>query len=101
VPRRASTLPQTPVAGGVLWITTLAVLLAGVVAVNVAVLRLNMRLDELGHDRASLRAENAALESQLSSAAAAPKIEALARRNRLVPAAVENTKFVDVAPRKR
>ena len=35
---------------GVLWIAGLAVLLAGVVAVNVAVLQLNVRLDELGRE---------------------------------------------------
>ena len=35
---------------------------------NVAVLRLNIRLDHLGRDRTQLRAENAALGSQLSSA---------------------------------
>ena len=33
--------------GGIVWITTFAVLLAGVVALNVAVLRVNMSLDRL------------------------------------------------------
>lgn len=32
--------------GGVVWIVLFAVLLAGVVAVNVAVLRLNLQLDQ-------------------------------------------------------
>src|SRR6266511_6092152 len=66
------------VTGGVLWIGLVAALLAGVVATNVAVLRLNMKLDRLGRDRADLRAENAALSSQLSIAAAAPRIQTLA-----------------------
>ena len=51
-----------------IWIALVAGLLAGVVAMNVAVLRLNMKLDQLGRERADLRAENAALSSQLSSA---------------------------------
>ena len=66
--------------GGVVWIAIIAALLAGVVAPNVAVLRLNMTLDELGRDRADLRAENAALAAQLSSAAASPRIQTVAAR---------------------
>ena len=40
--------------GGVLWIVLVAALLAGVVAINVLVLRLNVQLDDLRHDRAEL-----------------------------------------------
>ena len=43
--------------GGVVWIVVLAVFLAGVVAVNVAVLQLNVRLDGLGRERVQLRAD--------------------------------------------
>ncbi len=68
------------VTGGVLWIGVIAALLAGVVATNVAVLRLNMKLDRLGRERAELRAQTAALTSQLSSAAAAPRIQRLAAK---------------------
>ena len=68
------------VTGGVLWIGLIAVLLAGVVATNVAVLRLNMKLDQLGRERADLKAQTAALSSQLSSAASAPRIQRLAAR---------------------
>lgn len=68
------------VTGGVLWIGMIAALLAGVVATNVAVLRLNMKLDSLGRERADLRAQTAALSSQLSSAASAPRIQRLAAK---------------------
>src|SRR2546421_12057938 len=68
------------VAGGVVWIGIVAALLAGVVAMNVAVLRLNMKLDHLGRERADLRAQNADLSSQLSSAASAPRIQRLAAK---------------------
>ena len=68
------------VTGGVFWIGIVATLLAGVVATNVAVLRLNMRLDSLGRERADLRAQNAELSSQLSSAASAPRIQKLAAK---------------------
>ena len=44
--RGAEVAPRRRVAGGVVWIGVVAVLLAGVVALNVAVLRLNIRLDE-------------------------------------------------------
>ena len=56
------------------------ILLAGVVFVNVAVLRLNLALDSATQERSKLRAENAALGSELSSALASPKIQSLARR---------------------
>jgi cell division protein FtsL len=71
---------QRRVTGGVLWIGLVAALLAGVVATNVAVLRLNMKLDRLGRERADLRAQTAALSSQLSSAASAPRIQRLAAK---------------------
>lgn len=68
------------VTGGAFWIGIVATLLAGVVATNVAVLRLNMKLDHLGRQRADLRAQNAQLSSQLSRAASAPRIQKLAAK---------------------
>lgn len=68
------------VTGGVLSIAIVAALLAGVVATNVAVLRLNMKLDHLGREGADLKAQNAELSSQLSSAASAPRIQKLAAK---------------------
>ena len=61
--------------GGVLWIVLVAALLAGVVAINVLVLRLNVQLDDLRHDRADLKAEIASTRAQLSSASANARIE--------------------------
>jgi cell division protein FtsL len=68
------------VTGAVLSIAIVAALLAGVVATNVAVLRLNIKLDHLGRERADLQAQNAQLSSQLSSAASAPRIQKLAAK---------------------
>jgi cell division protein FtsL len=85
------------VTGGVLWIGVVAVLLAGVVALNVAVLRLNMRLDQLSRERANLRADNAALAVQLSGAASAPRIQGLAaKRLGLVQATPDQTTYVNL-----
>lgn len=87
------------VTGGVLWIVIAAVLLAGVVAVNVAVLQNNVRLDQLGRERVQLRADNARLESQLSSSIAPARIEGDARsRLGLVPADPNTTSYVELAP---
>lgn len=66
---------RAPFAGGVAWIVLVGVLLAGIVAVNVIVLQLNMQLDGLGGERAQLKADNARLRSQLSSASANVRIE--------------------------
>jgi cell division protein FtsL len=84
--------------GGVVWIVVLGVLLAGVVAVNVAVLQLNVRLDGLGRERIQLRADNARLSSQLSSAGAAARIESEAKtRLGLVQADANSTSYVQLA----
>jgi cell division protein FtsL len=83
------------VVGGVVWIATLAGLLAGVVALNVAVLDLNLHLDRLSRERAELRAATAQLQSQLSRAGAPSRIDAAARtRLGLVPAGPDQTRFV-------
>ena len=84
--------------GGVLWIVVAAVLLAGVVAVNVAVLQLNVRLDELGRERIQLQAETKRLSSQLSSASTNARIESQAKaRLGLVPADPELTFQIQMA----
>jgi cell division protein FtsL len=89
---------QRRLAGGVVWIVVVAVSLAGVVALNVAVLRLNLRFDELGQQRANLRAENAALASKLASAAATARIEQLAaQRLRVAPADPAKTLYLDLS----
>lgn len=87
--------------GGVVWIVLLAVLLAGVVAVNVAVLQLNVRLDELGRERIELQGETKRLSSQLSSASANARIESQAKTKLgLVRADPELTYHVQLAPPK-
>jgi cell division protein FtsL len=66
---------RAPFAGGIMWIVLVGALLAGIVAVNVVVLQLNMQFDSLGRERAQLQADNALLRSQLSSASANVRIE--------------------------
>jgi len=87
------------VARGIVWIALIGALLAGVVFMNVVVLRLNIRLDHLGRDRARLRADNAQLASELSSALAAARIQAQARKDLgVVPADPSETVYVDLTP---
>ena len=50
-----------------------AVLLAGVVFVNLAVLQLNLAVDKATQERTQLRATTAQLQSQLSAALASPR----------------------------
>jgi len=85
-------------AGSVVWICAVAVLLAGVVAVNVAVLRLNLRLDQLTRDRAKLRADVAGLQSQLASAASSGRIQGAAAVRGLGPADPARISYVNLAP---
>src|SRR3954452_24632402 len=84
--------------GGIVWIAVSALLLAGVVFVNVAVLRLNLGLDESSRERTRLRAETAALQSELSAALASPRVQVRARRElKLAPADPATFGYVDVS----
>ncbi len=69
-PKARDDRSRAPFAGGVAWIVLVGALLAGIVAVNVLVLQLNMQFDGLSRERAQLRADNALLRSRLSSASA-------------------------------
>ena len=46
---------------------------------NVAVLRLNVQLDQVGQERSQLKADIAGLRSELSSVAATARIEKVAK----------------------
>jgi cell division protein FtsL len=86
------------VAGGVVWIALVALLLAGIVAVNVAALRLNLESQRLEERKQDLLAENATAASELSSLTSAARIEEVARRSLgLVPA--EDTRYVRIRRR--
>ena len=85
------------VTGGIVWIAAFALLLAGVVAVNVAVLRSNVAVDRLDKQQLQLQAENEALASQVSSANASIRIEQNARHFGLVPASASDTGYIDLS----
>jgi hypothetical protein len=88
------------VAGGAVWIVVMGVLLAGVVALNVAVLQLNLRFDQLAQERMQLRAENAELASKLAARASSPRTSSLARRTLgLVPADNSTTTYLQLYER--
>ena len=89
-------------AGGIVWITLSTVLLAGVVALNVAVLRLHVQLDKVNAERTRLRAEKQTLASQLSMAAASPRILEGARLQKgFVAADPSETTYIRLLPRAR
>jgi cell division protein FtsB len=97
-PRPRARRRRDPLRSGVVWIVAAAAVLAGLVALNVAVLQLNVRLDQLSRDRASLREQNAALASRFSTAKAAPLIQSRAQaRLGLVPA--KQTTYVPLPSR--
>lgn len=82
------------------WIAIVAFLLAGIVALNVAALRLNLESQRLEERRERLASENAAASSELSRLAAAARIEAVARRKLgLVPP--DETTYVRLEPPRR
>jgi cell division protein FtsL len=87
------------VAGGIVWIVFVTVLLAGVVALNVAVLRLNVQLDDLAREKHDLRASNNELASRLAAVEASGRIQALARqRLGLVPAEPDQATYLTLEP---
>lgn len=95
VPRRKPRAARGTFGGGVLWIVVVGSLLAGVVAINVLVLRLNVELDELRRTRAELKADIATSRAQLSSASANARIESeAATKLGLVSADPNDTTYV-------
>jgi cell division protein FtsL len=98
--RRRKAQAGRRVAGGAIWIVLMGLLLAGVVALNVAVLRLNLQSDQLTEERAQLRAENAELSSRLAVRAASARTSSLARhRLGLEQADPSTTTYLDLANR--
>ena len=97
VPRARRRTQGLRLTGGIFWISAFAVLLAGVVALNVAVLRVNMNVNDLSKQQSDLQAQNQALASQLSSAGSSIRIEQAARKLGLVPAPAADTSYLDLA----
>jgi len=95
-PRRRVRRKPLRLTAGIVWIAAFAVLLAGVVAVNVAVLRANVAVNKLDQEQVQLQAQNAALASQVSSSIASIRIEQAARRFGLVPASASDTSYIDL-----
>ncbi|HET8894941.1 MAG TPA: hypothetical protein VFM96_12680 [Gaiellaceae bacterium] len=82
--------------GGIIWISVFALLLTGVVAVNVAVLRVHIGANRLDKQQLQLQQENSSLAAQLSSAGASQRIEQMAYRFGLRPAAGTDTSYIDL-----
>ena len=91
-PRRQS----RRVRGSLVWMVVFALLLVGVVTLNVAVLRANVSVNDLDAKITQLEGENARLASQYSRVTAAPRVEAAARRAGLVPASGLDTTLLDM-----
>jgi cell division protein FtsL len=87
---------QRRLTGGIVWISAFAILLVGVVALNVAVLRANVAVDKLDKQQLQLQAHIAALTSQVSSASASLRIERAAKQFGLVPAQSTDTSYLDL-----
>jgi hypothetical protein len=81
---RARRKSRAGVAGGLVWIVVAGVLLAGIVALNVAVLRLNVQVDHLNNE----------------SAKSSSRIQALAKARGFVPADPTTIGFIDLTPRR-
>jgi cell division protein FtsB len=92
---------QRRIRGHIVWMILFALLLFGVVAVNVAVLRAHVAVSRLDEKRAQLEAKNQVLRSALSAANSAPRVEAAARRQGEVPASAGNTSYLDLMPKGR
>jgi len=94
VPERRKRKAQRSVRGGVVWIVAFALLLSGVVALNVAALRQNMQIENLANQRVQLIDQNQELRSQLSHAVSSPNIDRLARSLKLVQMPPDQTTYV-------
>ena len=94
-PRSHAAAPARPMArrrqrrslrvrASLVWMVVFALLLVGVVAVNVAVLRANVSVNELDKQIGELQLKNASLASRYSSATAPPRTAGKARKAGLI-----------------
>jgi hypothetical protein len=88
------------VRASLVWMAVFALLLVGVVAVNVAVLRAHVAVNDLDGKITQLQLEKAKLASEYSSATAAPRVERAARRAHLIPAPGYATSYLDMVRHK-
>ncbi len=82
--RRVRPIRRPKLGRFVMWIAVMAVLLAGIVALNVAVLQLRVERGSVASEIARIRAENAQLAAELSSAAAIGRTQARGQQLGLV-----------------
>jgi len=85
------------VRGSLVFMVVFAVLLVGVVAVNVAVLRAHVSVNDLDQKIAQLQQGNASLASQYSSMTAPPRIAKAAAAAGLIPAPGLDVTLLDMA----
>ena len=78
------------------WMVVFAVLLVGVVAVNVAVLRANVSVHDLDAQIAQHQQAIATLKSEYARDTAAPSVEAVATQAGLSPASSLDTTLIDM-----
>jgi cell division protein FtsL len=88
------------VRGSLVFMAVFAVLLVGVVAVNVAVLRAHVSVNNLDQKIAKLQQGNASLASQLASMTAPPRVAKAAGRAGLIQAPGSSVTLLDMAPGK-
>ena len=84
------------VRASLVWMAVFAVLLVGVVAVNVAVLRAHVSVTDLDAKISQLQRGNASLASQYARMTAAQRVEAAAGRAGFVPAPGANTSLINM-----
>jgi len=86
------------VRASLVWMVVFALLLVGVVTLNVAVLQANVSGNGIDTKIAQVKQENAALASQYSRVRAAPRVEKAALRDGLIPA--PSPSYVDLGRHK-
>ena len=91
---------RSPVAPGVLWVLLIAVLLGGIVALNVGALRNSIEASRVGGEVAALRSQNHALLSQVAGRSGFGLISFRAQRLGMVLAQPAKRDFIRLHPGK-
>jgi hypothetical protein len=77
---RPAAAPRRVTAGGLVWVLVLAALLGGIVALNVAALRTNIRVSGLSDRAAALQQANRTLSAQVATLTVPYRIDARAQQ---------------------
>ena len=98
VPRRPNVRVRRLSTSGMVWTLVLTVLLAGIVALNVAALRTSIEIGKVNGEVRQLQQQNRALQAQQTKLSSADRISRMARHYGMRQSLPQSRNFITLPP---